>query len=175
MKYLWGCHMLTLYLSGGCGAGSGIRPDAVSGDVSICSDMRCAVWCSGGCSDRLPPPGAAPPPCSGVLQWVVSAPSGDGPGQVFDGVSVGQVGQVELGHLAASSLRGSDSLAWRLLLGEVVGRWGKTGSDFKMLPKWTVWGYQILYKNRNVKDLKPAKCKISSPALAFFMQTRPFP
>jgi len=41
---------------------------------------------------------------------------------VFDGVSVGQVGQVELGHLAASSLRGSDSLAWRLLLGEVVGR-----------------------------------------------------
>lgn len=40
---------------------------------------------------------------------------------MFDAVSGGQVGQVELGDFAGSSMRGSAGLAHRLLLREVIG------------------------------------------------------
>lgn len=59
------------------------------------------------------------------MQRVVPVGSGDGPGQMFDAVPAGQVGQVELRDGAAAAVRRSDGP----LLRKVVGRWrGRQGS-----------------------------------------------
>ncbi len=119
----------------------GIWPEVgtLAGDVSICSDMEGADWCSGNISwnsDRLSPPRTTSPPWCGNLAWcIILVRSGDRQGQVLDTMPGGQVGQVELGDFAAASVWGSIGLAY--CLRKVIGCWGKKRDDISALGKLT--------------------------------------
>ena len=131
-------HMGNSELSGESRARSGVCPEVytLAGDVSICTDW--GSWKIPWSSDRLSPPCAASPPWGGNLLWcVIPVGSGDRQGQVFDAVSGGKVGQVELGDFAAASMSGSAGFNNCLLLRKVIGCWGRTGGDISALDKST--------------------------------------